>query len=279
MIAFVFSCLCFILSGCEKKRAADSTISMDVIDISSLISDNSVFDEETCIDNIITDKATSATGLNDELEKLKISDNELFDKTEDVLDYWDIVNADDFVNESLPIAGIPGDSSLCIVVMGFQLNPDGTMREELIGRLQTAFELALEYPSSHILVTGGGTASANASATEADCMAKWLIEGGIEENRIIIENSSLTTIENALFSNRILKNDYPEIGSVVIVTSDYHIPLSCLLFNATFIWSDDINSMEDTITVVNNYAFDTGRTNGFTVQSQGDMLKKIYSGI
>ena len=71
------------------------------------------------------------------------------------------------------------------------------MAPELVGRCETALACAAQYPNAYLIVTGGGTASGNRSATEADVMAAWLEEHGIGKEKIIIENRSLTTDQNA----------------------------------------------------------------------------------
>lgn len=35
---------------------------------------------------------------------------------------------------------------MSVVILGFALNDDGTMKEELVGRLQTGLAIAKEYP-------------------------------------------------------------------------------------------------------------------------------------
>ena len=159
-------------------------------------------------------------------------------------------------------------------MLGYQLNADGTMKDELIGRLKTALDNADKYPNAYILVTGGGTASANSSATEADCMAEWLLENGIAEDKVIIENMSKTTAENALFSYAILNRDYPEVSSIAIVTSDYHIPLGCMLFNSEFML--DRNKNIGDIAVVANSAYDADVVGSFSMSSQADWLNHLY---
>ncbi|MBR5420487.1 MAG: YdcF family protein [Lachnospiraceae bacterium] len=156
---------------------------------------------------------------------------------EELLLFWDKTNEKDFVRmDSLP-EGLPADDSLCIVILGYALNSDGSMREELVHRLQTGLSASQKYPEAYVLVTGGGTASNNPAATEADAMADWLKKAGVDADRIIIENESQTTAENAVFSERILTKKYPQVTDVAIVTCDYHIPLGCQLFDARFIFS------------------------------------------
>lgn len=128
--------------------------------------------------------------------------------------------------------GLPDTDELCIVALGFQLNPDGTMRDELIERLTVVLHSAEKYPNAYIVCTGGGTASQNPSATEAGEMAKWLISKGIDPKRVIVEDNSLTTAQNAIFTYDILTTQYPKVNQIAIVSSDYHIATGVLLFTA-----------------------------------------------
>ncbi|WP_052759389.1 YdcF family protein [Paenibacillus sp. DMB20] len=56
-----------------------------------------------------------------------------------------------------------------------------------------------DYPNSIIVVTGGVPKN---GVTEADNMTKWLVEHGVAESRILPENQSTDTVENALFTPR-----------------------------------------------------------------------------
>ncbi len=164
------------------------------------------------------------------LARLRETDPRLECLWKKILQYWD------FVNEELPElssavpAGLPEDDSLCIVVLGFQLHTDGSMAEELVGRCETALTLAEAYPEALIAVTGGGTAYQNRSVTEAGRMAEWFTEHGIAAERILMEDRSLTTADNAVFTSEILRREAPQVKTLVIVTSDYHMPLGALLF-------------------------------------------------
>ena len=127
--------------------------------------------------------------------------------------------------------GLPEDDSLAIVIMGFGLNADGTMREELYDRLQVGLQSAQKYPNAFVICTGGGTA-ANSDNTEAGEMSKWLTEQGIEPGRVIAETNSYSTIHNALYSYDLILEKYHQIESFAVVTSDYHILRSALYFAA-----------------------------------------------
>ncbi len=128
--------------------------------------------------------------------------------------------------------GLPDTDELCIVVLGFQLNPDGTMKDELIERLTVALNSSKKYPNAYIVCTGGGTAAENESASEAGEMAKWLVKQGVDKKRIVVEDNSITTAQNALFTYDILTSLYPSVRKLAIVSSDYHIATGELLFKA-----------------------------------------------
>lgn len=170
-----------------------------------------------------------------------------------VIETWDYVNNEMELNKEVLPSELEDSQKLCIIVLGFELNWDGSMKEELVGRLETALESAKRYPEAYLLCTGGGTASASKKTTEADAMAQWLQEHGIAKERIIIENKSLTTTQNAVNSCQILSEEYPEVTSVAIITSDYHVRWGIMLFETAFILNDK------PITVVSNAVLETDR--------------------
>lgn len=179
------------------------------------------------------------------LDRLYITDPVQAEKWKGIMDLWE---APVTVNASLP-DNLPEDDTLCLVVLGFQLNPDGTIREELAERLKVALAASDKYPHAHIVCTGGGTASNNPDASEAGKMAEWLEENGVDSSRIIVENHSLTTAQNAIYTFDILTDRYPQVKHIAIISSDYHIATGVLLFGAEAILRDS------PVTVVSNAAW------------------------
>ena len=152
-----------------------------------------------------------------------------------IMDYWAYVDDEMEINTgTLPDNLSDGSGDLAIVVLGYELNPDGTMKNELLQRLDVGLKCALQYENAYVVCTGGGTASGNRQVTEAGQMAEWLKDHGVKENRLIVENQSFTTAQNALYSYAILSKQYPQVRSVVIVSSDYHIPWGSLMFETVF---------------------------------------------
>ena len=134
------------------------------------------------IEQIVVSYAACGEKNEQQLSDLAALDPALGDKWSQIMDLWD---APVTICEELP-DGLPEDDTLCLVVLGFQLNPDGSMREELIERLNVALAASEKYPNALIVCTGGGTAAEDQTATEAGKMAEWLEEHGVDPSRFIV---------------------------------------------------------------------------------------------
>ncbi len=178
----------------------------------------------------------AATGVRDEqaLAALASLDPALGEKWSRIMDLWE---APVSINDRLP-DGLPEDDSLCLVALGFQLNPDGTMRDELVERLKVLLAASEQYPNAVIVCTGGGTAADDPAATEAGRMAEWLESQGVDPARVIVEDRSLTTAQNAIYTFDLLAERSPQVKQIAIVSSDYHIATGTLLFGAEAILRD-----------------------------------------
>ena len=85
-------------------------------------------------------------------------------------------------------------------------------------------------------------------------MAEWLIENGLSPDRVIVEDQSLTTAQNAICTFDILEANYPQVKKLAIVSSDYHIATGTLLFEAESILRQD-KGEDGRIQVVSNAAW------------------------
>ena len=105
-----------------------------------------------------------------------------------------------------------------LVVLGNRMNDDRTFSDAMMDRLNKTLAVADDFDK--IIVTGG-VANPNAGVAEGDMMSKWLVENGVPMNKILVENRSHTTKENAKFTAPILKGIGAE--EVTILSSAYHI--------------------------------------------------------
>lgn len=201
------------------------------------------------------------------LEELAGIDPDCAEKWQTILECWEQSGNNMAVNRGTLPEGLSDSPSLCFIVLGYALNPDGSMRPELMGRLQIAKLCADKYPNAYILCTGGGTAAAS-KVTEAEAMSAWLIENGVNAGRVLTEARSMTTTENAILSNALLEEAHPEITQAVLVSSDYHIPWAGILFQTEFTLSGS------SVTLVGNAAYPTTM-----VLSEASLLRYQANGI
>ena len=188
------------------------------------------------------------------LRELKSADTDAAARWERIMTLWESANADLALNYDALPDGLPDTDELAIVALGFQLAPDGSMRDELVQRLKVVLNSAEKYPRAMIVCTGGGTASENESVTEAGRMAEWLTEHGVAPERVIVEDKSRTTAQNAMFTLDILEKQHPRVRQLAIVSSDYHIATGTLLFGAESVLRAEKAGAE-TIHVVSNAAW------------------------
>lgn len=171
---------------------------------------------------------------------------------------WSWINSDMPIYEDTIPSDLPVDDSLCIVVMGFGLNADGSIRPELENRLEVALSFATQYPNAYVLVTGGQTGAVD-GVTEAGQMAAWLQNKGMSKSRIIQETQSLSTTANAVNSYKLLTRAYPQVDSIALVTSDYHVRQSCAMFAAVSNYQSGYKGGKS-LDLVGNAVCDTGLT-------------------
>lgn len=95
-------------------------------------------------------------------------------------------------------------------------------------RLIEGAHLAHMHPEAKVLFTGGSPDPWAPQARESDFAGMALIDMGIDESRLLIEDKSRNTYENAVFS-RALAPDHGE-GNWILVTSALHMPRSVGVF-------------------------------------------------
>ena len=218
-------------------------------------------DTDTYVQQLIAyyrdDQEDAETDIARVLSEMAEADAQKAEAWTQIMDYWSYVNTDMPVNLNVAPDGLAQDDSLCIVNLGFALNSDGTMKDELIGRLETGLASAEKYPNAYVVVTGGGTAAGNPNVTEGGLMGEWLLEHGLDEERLIVEDQAPDTVGNAENTYRILSEQYPSVKDLVMVTSDYHVPRGSILFYSKCLLSA-YESGGEPLQVIANAGYETG---------------------
>lgn len=105
-----------------------------------------------------------------------------------------------------------------VVVLGCQIYDD---RPSLMleARLNIALEILENNPKTECVVCGG--MGKDEQYTEAEVMKKYLVNQGIMEDRIYLEDQSVNTIQNIEYAKQVINANHLS-REVIIVTSDYH---------------------------------------------------------
>lgn len=93
----------------------------------------------------------------------------------------------------------------------------------LAGRLDRALEYLNENTDTKVIVSGGQ--GENESISEAEAMKRYLIERGLPEARIILEDASTSTYENFVYSAKLIEEAEGVLENVDIafVTTRFHL--------------------------------------------------------
>ena len=118
----------------------------------------------------------------------------------------------------IPERSLPRDAHHAIVVLGAGLETNGFAKPKLLGRLEQCLKLARIYRQAPIILTGGNQKE---GVTEAYVMSLWCRKKGISRKRLFLEDRARDTVENALFTARILQK--LGITHVTLVTSSSHV--------------------------------------------------------
>ena len=106
-----------------------------------------------------------------------------------------------------------------LVVLGNRMNDDGTMTGLSVKRLNAAMRFAAAFGVDKIILSGGVANKANRS--EASAMREYLVDNDVAEDKLICEEQSTTTEENAEYSVPIAA----KLGAteITVITSNEHM--------------------------------------------------------
>lgn len=120
------------------------------------------------------------------------------------------------------------------VVLGGAVTPDVSRARDAVSlneaaeRMTAAVELASRYPQAKIVFSGGNGSMIGREGTEAEAALRLFASLGIPTERIVVEDQSRNTIENAMFAKDIAA---PRPGQRwLLVTSAYHMPRAIGVF-------------------------------------------------
>jgi uncharacterized SAM-binding protein YcdF (DUF218 family) len=115
-----------------------------------------------------------------------------------------------------------------MIILGAGINPKISLARDSIevtssaGRITAVADLARRFPHSRVVVSGGSGDLHDQSAPEAPLTARLLESFGVATERIVLEDHSRNTAENAAFTRKLLQ---PKAGERwLLITSAQHMP-------------------------------------------------------
>ena len=122
-----------------------------------------------------------------------------------------------------------------IIILGGASDPEASATRiyplelnEAGDRVLEMIALAIRFPETRIVFTGGSGAMLGQGVPEAEQIEKKIASYGLNPGRILFENQSRNTWENALFTRDLVK---PKPGERwLLVTSAFHMPRSMGVF-------------------------------------------------
>ncbi len=107
-----------------------------------------------------------------------------------------------------------------VIVLGAAVHGD-KVTWVLENRLNTAMDYLDTHPDAICVVSGGqGTGE---TVTEASAMKKYLVERGVDGDRIHMEEQATNTVENFSYSKKIIDQVCGQGASIAFVTTNFHV--------------------------------------------------------
>ncbi len=117
------------------------------------------------------------------------------------------------------------------VILSMDREFDGSLGEEFRARIDLGIEYyRTGFVSSLTMCGNHGRTDAHLTTSHAEDMRNYAIKKGIPKKDIFIENNSLDTVGQAVFTNENVINQN-NMNSIIIISSDYHISRVIAIFD------------------------------------------------
>ena len=108
-----------------------------------------------------------------------------------------------------------------MIVLGCQVRPDGPSIL-LQDRIDEAAAYLLDHPEVTVVASGGQ--GPDEPMSEARAIRDALVEQGVEEERILLEEASHNTVQNLRYSRVLLEEEHFDTsGGVIVVSNGFHL--------------------------------------------------------
>ena len=131
-----------------------------------------------------------------------------------------------------------------LIILGCGLRPDGTPTPLLAGRVDAARSFAERQQKAGMpaptFVPSGGQGPDEA-CSEAQSMARYLHEHGVDDEHVLLEDQSTNTRENLRFSSQVIADHTDsERPRVAFATTNYHVLRGYVYAHEVDLWAEGI---------------------------------------
>lgn len=148
-----------------------------------------------------------------------------------LLSYFECIMIGTFIATFITHRSIPPRDRDYVIILGCGLREDGTPIPILEGRIDKALWFAkkqLKETGKDIVYVCSGGQGDDEIISEGESIRNYLVEKGVKEDKIIIEDKSTSTYENMLFSKEQIdkyqeENGISEEEKIAFSTTDYHV--------------------------------------------------------
>ena len=112
-----------------------------------------------------------------------------------------------------------------MIILGSRIREDGTLTPLLKGRVDKAIDFGkkqYDLSKKKIIYIPSGGKGGDEVIAEAEAMKNYLLEKGIKENQIMIEDKSKSTFENMKFSKNMIDQENKN-AKICFSTTNYHV--------------------------------------------------------
>lgn len=135
---------------------------------------------------------------------------------------------------------VSGDPQV-MIVLGCQVKPWGPSIL-LRDRLDEALDYWEDHPDILVVVSGGQ--GPDEPSTEARAMADYLMEQGVPEGQIFLEETSHNTVQNLRNTKALLEErGYDTAQDIVVVSNGFHLTRVRMLFERVWDGGDNLSTL------------------------------------
>ena len=127
-----------------------------------------------------------------------------------------------------------------LVVLGNRMKDDGNLSDAAVRRMETALRARDLFRPDYIILSGG-LANPVAGITEAAAMKDYLFHQGVNQESMLVEEDSVSTLQNARYTVALAREK--GIDELVVITSPEHMARGWL--NPIKLFSSEIGEVSD----------------------------------